>query len=210
MHRDTESNRRHQRDFVRGVYALNVKSRVGFGVTQRLRVFQSCSEVYAFVAHLAQNEISRAVDDAGDPLDTVGGQAFTQGFDDRYTTCDCRFKRDHHAFGMSSCKNFGAMHSQQSFVSRDDVLTCSNRFHHQLLGDAVSAYEFDNDVNLRVGDDGAGVIDDFHVSAYNSLRTGGVKVCHHRDLDTTASTALDLVLVAIENVKHAAADGADA
>ncbi len=42
------------------------------------------------------------------------------------------------------------------------------------------------------------------------LRARGVEVGHHRDLDAAAGAALDLFLVALQDVEDAAADGADA
>ena len=75
LHRDAEADRRHDRELVRGVHALDVESRIGFGITQPLRFLQHVVEARALVAHLRQDEIAGAVDDAGDPLDAVRGQA---------------------------------------------------------------------------------------------------------------------------------------
>ena len=61
-----------QAGFVRGIDTFNVKGWVSFSIAQRLSLFEHHVKVQAFVTHLAQNEIGCAVDDAGDPLNTVG------------------------------------------------------------------------------------------------------------------------------------------
>ncbi len=48
------------------------------------------------------------------------------------------------------------------------------------------------------------------LGADDGLRARRVEVGHHGDLDAAAGAALDLVLVALQDVEDAAADGADA
>jgi hypothetical protein len=192
------------------VHAFDVEGGVGFGVAQTLGFFQHHVKVQALVAHFGQDEVGGAVDDACQPLDAVGRQAFTQRLDDGNTAGHSRFKRHHHTFGAGSSKNFGAMHSQQRFVGGDHVLACGNGFHHQGLGDAVTTNQLDDDVDVRVGNDGAGVAHHSHALTHGGFGTGHVKVGHHGDLDTTACTTRDFFLVAFEHVERAAANGTDA
>src|SRR6266480_5318085 len=78
LHRDAEGERRQDGELVRGVDALDVEARIGFGVAAPLRFAEGGREIDAAVAHLGKNEVRRAVDDAGDPFDAVRGQAFAQ------------------------------------------------------------------------------------------------------------------------------------
>jgi len=55
--------------FVRGVHAFDVEGRIGFGVAQALGFLEHHVKVQALVAHLGQDEVGGAVDDAGDPLE---------------------------------------------------------------------------------------------------------------------------------------------
>ena len=57
------------------------RSRVGFGVTEALRVLQGDVEIEPLVAHLGQDEVGGAVDDPGDPLDAVGREALAKRLD---------------------------------------------------------------------------------------------------------------------------------
>ena len=112
LHPNAKSNGRHQGGFVCGIHAFNVKSGVGLRVAQGLGLLQHSVKRQAFVAHLRQDEIGRAIDDARNPLDAVGGQALAQGFDDGNAPRHSRLKGHHDTLAMRSFKNFCAMHSQ--------------------------------------------------------------------------------------------------
>ena len=111
---------------MRRVHALNVKGWVGFGITQRLRFFEHHVKVQALVAHLGQDEVGRAVDDAGDPLDRIGAQAFAQRLDDGNAAGNRRLESHHNALALGSRKDLGAMHSQQRFVGSHHMLARLN------------------------------------------------------------------------------------
>ena len=210
LHRNAKRNGAHQCELVRGVHAFNVKGRVGFGVTQALRIFQHHVKVQALVAHLAQDEVGGAVDDAGDPLDAVGGQAFAQRLDDGDATGHGRFKRHHHALGGRCGKDLGAVHGQQRLVGGDHMLARGNGFQHQLLGQRVATNQLDHDVDVGVADDLAGIGHHLGLVAHDLLRQRGVAARHHGDLNATASTAFDFFLVALQHVENTAAHGAQA
>ena len=84
-------------------------------------------------------------------MDSVGTQPLAQSFDDRYAACNSRLKCHHHTFFVRSSKNLCAMHSQQGFVGCHHMLAGSNRFEHQLFGDAITTDEFDHDVDVWIG-----------------------------------------------------------
>ena len=99
LHRNAERDGRHDGDLVRSVHTLDVKGRVSLGVAQTLRFFECDIKIQTLIAHRRQDEIGRAVDDAGEPLDSVGSQPFTQCLDDRDAARHSGFKRHHHATG---------------------------------------------------------------------------------------------------------------
>jgi hypothetical protein len=118
LHRDAERDRAHDRRLVRRIDAFDVEGRVGLGITQRLRFLQHDREVEALGAHLRQDEVGRAVDDAGDPLDAVRGQALAQRLDDRDAAGDRAFERDHHAALARRGEDLRAVHREQRLVGR--------------------------------------------------------------------------------------------
>jgi hypothetical protein len=85
------------------------------------------------LARISQDEVGGAVDDAGDPFNAVGGQAFAQRLDDGDATGHGRFKGHHHALVACGGKDLGAVHGQQGLVGGDHVLAGGNGFQHQAL-----------------------------------------------------------------------------
>ena len=108
-------------------------------------------EGQALVAHLGEDEVGGAVDDAGDPLDAVGGEALAQRLDDRDAAGHRRLEGDHHALLLRGGEDLVAVHGEQRLVGGDHVLAVGDGLQHQFLGDAVAADQLDDDVDLRVG-----------------------------------------------------------
>ena len=208
LHRDAEGDRRHDGGLVRGVHPFDVEGGVGLGIAQALRLLEHHVEVQPLVAHLGQDEIGGAIDDAGDPLDAVGGEAFAQRLDDGDAAGHCRLECHHHAPAMRRGEDFRAMHGQQGLVGRDHMLARLDGLHDQGLGHAIAADQLDDDVDLGVGDDRTRIAHDLRRVADRGLRPRRVQVGHHRDLDAAAGAALDLFLVALQDVEDTVTDGA--
>ena len=210
LHRNAESDGRHDGGLVRGVHAFDVEGRIGLGIAQALGFLEHYFKVQALVAHLGQDEVGGAVDDAGNPLDAVGRKTFAQRLDDGDAPGHGGFKRHHHPPGRCRRKNLGAVHGQQGLVGGDHVLAGGNRLQHQRLGHAIAANQLDHDVDVRVGDDGTCVVDHLNLRTHHALGALHIQIGHHGNLNAPASAAADFVLVALQYVEHAAADGADA
>ena len=210
LHPNAKGNGRHQGGFVCSIYAFNVKSGVGLRVAQGLGLLQDGVKRQAFVAHLRQDEIGRAVDDAGNPLDAVGGQALAQGFDDGNATCHRRLKGHHHTLAVRGFKNLCSMHRQQGFVGGDHMLARLNRGHDQLAGNAIATNEFHHDIDVRVGHNSVRIVDHGDVGPHNFAGTRGVQVSHHGDFNAPSCTALNFLLVAQQHFKRAFAHGPNA
>ena len=149
LHRDAERQRGQDGDLVRRIHAFDVEGRVGLGVAQTLRLFQHGVEAQALVAHLGQDEVGGAVDDARDPLDAVGGQAFAQRLDDGDAAGHRRLERDHHALVLRRLEYLVAVRGQQRLVGGDHMLAVGDGLQHQLFRHAVAADQFDDDIHFR-------------------------------------------------------------
>ena len=191
LNRNAKCQCAHQGRFVGCVNTLNVEGWIRLCITQALSFFQDNIKVEPLVAHLRQNEVGRAIDDACDPLDTVGCQTFSQCFDDGNTACHSGFKCNHHTFGMRCCKNFSAMDCQQGFVGGDDVLASSNRFQDQRFGNPIATNQLNHNVDVGVGNDLSRIADHFDLRTGHGLRFGHVKVGHHANFNATTSTSFD-------------------
>ena len=65
-HWPAEGDCRQDRQLVRGIDAVDVERRIGLGVTQLLRIGEHLGELAAALAHLRQDVVAGAVEDAGD------------------------------------------------------------------------------------------------------------------------------------------------
>ena len=195
---------------VRRVDALDVERWIGFGKAEALRFGQHGRERQALGAHFRQDEIARAVDDARDPLDAVGGQALAQHLDRRNATGDGRFKSDHDVVLPRGVEDFVAVKCQQRLICRHDVFAADDRGENGFFRDGRAADHFDDDVDVAVGDDLAHVVDDRDVVPNDRAGALDVPRGDHGDLDAPAGAAGDFFSIAFENAERAAADRSDA
>ncbi len=194
---------------MRGVDALDVEGRIGFGVAETLRFLEHRGEGQALVAHLGEDEVGRTVDDAGDPLDAVGGEAFAQRLDDRDAAGDGGFEGDHDPFLLRSGKNLVAVLGQQSLVGGDHVLAVVDCLQNQRFGDITTTDQFDDDVDLRVADHGKGVIAHPAGATRELPNPFEILVGNDTDLNRTTRAAGDFLSVALEYRVSTATDSAD-
>ena len=157
LHRHAEGDRRHDGELVRGIDALDVERRVGLGVAARLRLLQHGVERRAGCAHLGQDEVRRAVDDAGDPLDPVGGEAFAQRLDDRNAAGDRALERDHHALRVRRGEDLVAVAGEQRLVRGDHVLAVGDRLQDERSRRLDAADQLDDDVDVGVREHDRGI-----------------------------------------------------
>ena len=126
IHGRAKCQRRHNGDFVSRIMSFNIKSGVGFGVTQFLCQLQRIGKTLSFFAHLREDKIAGAVDNARNRLNAVGRHAFAQSLDNRNPACDGGFKMHHHIFLSSGGKNFIAVFGKQFFIGGNHVFTVFN------------------------------------------------------------------------------------
>ncbi|MCY1356691.1 hypothetical protein D9M69_431510 [compost metagenome] len=208
LQRDAEGDGREDGQLVRGVDAFDVEGRVGLGVAQGLGFLQHVLEGAAFLAHFGEDEVAGAVDDAGQPVDAVGREAFADRLDHRDAAGHGGLEGDHDALLAGLGEDLVAVHGDQRLVGGDHVLAVLDGFEDQLAGLGVATDQLDDDVDFRVVDqlenvrgDGGGTGIAFRVRT-----TGG----NLRNLDSTPGTAGNLLGVAFEYVEGAATDGPQA
>ncbi len=129
---------------------FDIKGRIGFCITQCLRFCQHIGKVAAFFTHFGENKVTGAVDDAGQPFDTVTCQALTHSLDDGDATSHRGFKGDCHAFFLRQFKQLITMHRNQGLIRRDHMLAAFNSLYHQVFSNAGTADEFNHDLNVGI------------------------------------------------------------
>ena len=210
LHRDAKGYGRHEGGLVGRVHALDVKGGVGLGVAQPLRLFQDRIEAQAFAAHLREDEVGGAVDNAGNPFNAIGGQSLAQRLDDGNAAGHGRLKRDHHALVGCRRKNLGAMHRQQGFVGSHHMLARRNGLEHQLSGHAVATDQLHHDIDLGVCNHRAGIAHHRHRITHNPTRTLKIQIGHDCQLNVTAGAPGDFLPIASQDGVYTATDGTDA
>ena len=139
-----------QRNLLRRINAVHVETRIGFGISQGLGFPQHLLEIQPVVAHLAQDVIRRAVDDAGNGEKLIGYEAFFDGPDDRNTPTHAGFEPNIAPEGAGRCEDFAAVPRQQRFVGGDDMLALLQR--RQQIGTCrfIPADQLNYNGNVRV------------------------------------------------------------
>ena len=210
LHRDAEGDGREDGELVGGVDAVDVEGGVGLGVAQALRLGEHDVEGQALVAHLREDVVAGAVDDPGDPLDAVGGEALADRLDDRDAARHRRLEGHHHAPGVRGREDLVAVLGEQRLVGGDHVLAARDGRQHQLLRARLAADQLDDDVDVGLRDDRAGSATSSMPSSATARGFGEVAGRGHGDHDLAAGAARDLLAVAAQHLDGAAADGSQA
>ena len=209
-HRHAKRIGRQQRDLVRCVDAFDVEGRICFGIAQRLRLRQCFGKAQPLFAHLAQNEIGGAVDDARHPLDAVGREALAQRLDDGNAHGHRALIRHCHAVLAGGGKDFVAVRGQQRLVGRDHMLARADGGQHPFACGAGAARHFHHHIHIGVRGHQHRVVGQRRVSAHHAHRTGQAAGAHHHQLDAPPRAPRNLRLVARQHAERARAHGANA
>ena len=191
---------------MRRIDAFNIEGRIGLGVTQGLGFLQHVIKSPAFLAHFGEDEVAGAVDDAGQPVDAVGRQTFTDRLDHRDTTGYGGFEGDDHAFLAGTGEDLIAVHGDQRLVCGDHMLAVVDGLEHQFMGQGVAADQLDNDIDFRV----IHHIEDI----VGQSDTGRVVLGLGRadsnlgNFNTATGTTGNLLSITLEYIQGAATDGA--
>ena len=149
INRRAERKRGHNAQFVCRIVAFDIESRIGFGIAQLLCLLEHVGKRAAVGAHIAQDEVAGAVDDAGHRFDAVGSQAFAQGFDDRDAAGHRRFKHYHHIFFRRQRENFVAIFGQEFFVGGYHMFAVFDGAQHHFACRIRTADQLHHDIHIR-------------------------------------------------------------
>ena len=188
---------------------LRHQTSVGFGIAEPLRLAECRLERDSARAHLRQDEIAGAVDDAGDPFDPIRGQSFTQRLDDRNAARYCGLECQHHAARTRGIEELVAVPREQRLVGRDDMLAARDRFERSAYAGSyppISSTTMSMS-GLRITSlkfDETGTLEPTTARALSTSRTV-IAATRCRDRPPR-----DLVLIALQDFVRSTADGAEA
>ena len=147
---NTKCNRGQNNQLVGGVYAFHIKGGIRFGIAQRLRFSQHIGKLPALVAHLGQDEIAGAINNAGQPFDTVASKALTQRLDDGDAPRYRRFETHLYAMFIGEGKDLVSELGDKRLVGSDHMLAIANGGFHQLPGHRGAADKLHQNIHCRI------------------------------------------------------------
>src|SRR5690606_24337120 len=205
LQRNAEGNGCQNGQLVRRIDAFHVEGRVRLGIAERLRFFQHIVKGTALVAHFGEDKVAGAVDDAGYPVDLVGGQAFAQRLEDRDAAGHGGFKGHVDTLGVCRGKNFVAVLGNQRLVGGNDMLAVGNGLQDQFTRRGGATDQLDEDIDFRVSGAGKDV-----ARPYDTIDITRRVVAARADMgknDLAPDAAGNFSGVALQHIDGTATDG---
>ena len=135
---------------MRRVGAINVKSGVGFGIAQRLSLSQNLIKGAPLGAHLREDKVPRAVDNARHLSDLITCHRLAHGFNDRYATGHRSLKPDLHPRRFRQCDQLIAMLSNQGLVGRHNMFAVLDRALYQIVSRTGASNQLYQHIDFRI------------------------------------------------------------
>ncbi len=169
------------RQLVGGVDAVDVEAGIGLRIAEPLRVGEHVVEAPARLAHGRQDVVAGAVEDAVQPADTVGGEAFADRADDRHRAGDRRLVGQRNPRFFRGRAERLAVQRDHRLVRRDHVAAgADRRLGQRLRGPVAAADQLDDDIGVglrrhldRVVEPAIGLEVDAPVAVAVTRRYGG-------------------------------------
>ncbi len=141
----------HDGQLMGSIGALDIEGGIRFRVPQVLSFLQDLIEV-ATGPHLGEDVVAGAVDDAREPVDTVGRQSFADRLDDRDATGNTGFIGHNDVLLARGLKDLVAVNRDQGLVGRHNMLALFDGGQDQPAGFVVTADKLHHNVDGRVVD----------------------------------------------------------
>ena len=129
-HPDAEREVGEDRQFLRGVGAVDVHRGIRLGKSLGLRELEHVGIVCTILLHTREDEVARAIQDASDRLDAIGGQTLADGGHDRDAAGHGRLEGDGTSALAGQFEQLGAVLGEQGLVGGDNVLPVLEQFNH--------------------------------------------------------------------------------
>ena len=186
-HVAAEREAREKRELVRRVVAPDVARRVGLRVAEPLRLGENLVVGAPRLLHLREDEIARAVQDAGDRGHAVSREARAERSQDRNPSRDRGLDAEAGAFFARERLQRGPVPGEEHLVRRHDTLARVQRGADEAVRGLDSAEQLDDEVDPRVRRDGSEVVRPAHAGpeAWIALSVRiAVRDGHERETDT--------------------------
>ena len=134
---------------MRGIEAADVEGRIGFGVTEALRLFQTLIERKFLALHARQDVIAGAVQNPVDALDRVARETLAQRLHDRNAAGDGGLEGKRHVLLFRNLRKCQSVLRQQRLVGGDNMLAGGERrLDRGARRTLVAAHELDEKIDV--------------------------------------------------------------
>ena len=134
---------------MRRVEAADVEGRIGLRIAEPLRLLETGLEREALGLHARKNVVAGAVEDAGDTLDRVAGEALAQRLDHRNAAADGGLVIERRLTGLGERRELEPVLGEHRLVGGDDRQTAIERRLDRVEGRSPrAANQLDEDVDL--------------------------------------------------------------
>jgi len=157
--------------FVRCVPAVEIQSFIGFHITEPARVADNLLKGGPFALHPGKDVVTGPVKNTVNQGKLIRDQPFLQRLDDRNSSGYRGFEEDPSSTLFRRGKNFGTMVTQKGLVGGNHHFTRRQRRQGHLSGNRSAAHQFADDINLRIGGDGHGIIRQLIIGQLDVPRT---------------------------------------
>ena len=210
IHPETVRERSEDADFVRGIVAIDVERRLGFGIAEPLRFGQNIREVRAVEFHAREDVVAGAVDDAVEAGDAISNQSFAQHFDDGNAAGDTGFVVEVCAAALRRGKQLFAMRREERLVRGDNRLAELQRVQHDLARGGDASHQFHDKIDPRIVDNAGPICRQQRRGYFDRTRFANIAHDHFGDVQSGAQTGRNQRAIALDGLKHAPTDGAAA
>ena len=192
---------------MRGVETVDIGRRIGFGITEFLRLGEDVREGAALLAHFRQDVIAGAVENAVDAVDAVRREAFAQRLDDRNAAGDRRLEIERHAGRFGGFGKGTAVHREQRLVGRHDMPASGDGSFAQRLGRTIlAADQFDDDIRIGLPREADGIVEPGKTGNVDAAVGRPVARRNRRDFKPAAAARRQQVAMCGDDAHDAGAD----
>ena len=195
---------------MRRIDAFDIESRIGFGVSQPLRLRQHVGEICAGVFHGREDVIASAVENAIDAFERIGGRAFAQALYHRNAAGDRSFELERGLGRFGRTGQFQPVMRDHRLVRGDQRLAVGDRVACQRQRRSVrSAHKLHHHIDIIAHGERIGIVDPFISRQVDAAVLGAVTRANRGDPDRTPRPACDQGRVRLDQADHTGAHGAE-
>ena len=190
------------------IIAINIESRICFGIALFLRISQGSIERSPFACHFGKNVVPGTIQNTFKGVYLIAGETFLEGFHNGNTSCDTGFIAQGSLLFFGQPEQTGSLFGKESLVGCNDLLAIFKTAGNQLFGSFNPSHQFDDHINFRICGQLHGVIQQLNTIRQIAL-AGGIPYGNAFQANITTGSSPEFFLVFRKQVDKTAANSAE-